>query len=546
MQGLIMDYQLTLRPILERANNLFSKKEIVSRMDWGIHRYTYADFYKRCCQLAHALTELGIQPGDRIGTFAWNSYRHLELYFGVPCSGAVCHTLNPRLHPTQLEYIINHADDRVIFADSNLLSILEPLAEKLPNVTHFVVMGQPGHPLPATTLPNVVSYEELLARQPTSYDWPELDENTAAAMCYTSGTTGNPKGALYSHRSIYMHAISECTTANFAIAERDVVMPLVPMFHVLSWGMPYASAMMGAKQVYPTKYMTAQDLCELIEQERVTFTAGVPTIWLGVLNFLETHEYDISSLRRIPCGGSAAPRAMIDTYRDQYGVEIAHAWGMTEMSPLGSLSVLKEYMDEWSADEQAAMQAKQGLPLPHVEWRVADVVTGEALPWDGKAVGELQVKGPCVIREYYHDARSQESFVDGWFCTGDVVTIDAEGYMQIVDRTKDLIKSGGEWISTVDLENKLMAHSDVLEATVIAVPHLQWQERPLALVVIKPNSTEPPTKQALYDLLLESFEKWQLPDDIVYIDEIPKTSTGKFNKKHIRQLYADYKLPTNR
>ncbi len=544
MNGLMMDYQLTLRPILERANQLFAQKEIVSRMDWGIHRYTYADFYQRCGQLAYGLAELGVQRGDRIGTFAWNSYRHLELYFGVPCYGAVCHTLNLRLHPSQLEYIINHADDRVIFVDSNLLHLLEPLADRLSNVTHFVIMGEPGKPLPETTLPNVIDYEALLARQPTSYAWPALSENQAAAMCYTSGTTGNPKGALYSHRSIYLHTLSECTTANFNIRESDVVLPLVPMFHVLSWGMPYASTMMGAKQVYPTRFMQAQDLCELVEAERVTFTAGVPTIWLGVLNFLETHDYDISSLRRIPCGGSAAPRAMIDTYREVHGVEIAHAWGMTEMSPLGSLSILKSYMDEWSADEQAAVRAKQGLPLPHVEWRVVDVVTEEEQPWDGKSVGELQVKGPAVISSYYNDERSKDAFMDGWFRTGDVVTIDPEGYMQIVDRTKDLIKSGGEWISTVDLENALMAHRDVLEASVIAVPHPKWQERPLALVVPNPNSPAPPSKQSLYDLLSQTFEKWQLPDDIVYIDQIPKTSTGKFNKKEIRKQYADYQLPT--
>ena len=544
MNGLMMNYQLTLQSILQRVNQLFGQKEIVSRMDWGIHRYTYADFYQRCGQLAHGLEKLGVQRGDRIGTFAWNSYRHLELYFGVPCYGAVCHTLNLRLHPSQLEYIINHADDRVIFADSNLIHLLEPVADKLPNVTHFVIMGEPGQPLPDTTLPNVVNYEELLADQPESYDWPELDENEAAAMCYTSGTTGNPKGALYTHRSIYLHTLSECTTANFGIRESDAVLPLVPMFHVLSWGMPYASTMMGAKQVYPTRFMTAQDLCELIQAERVTFTAGVPTIWLGVLNFLETNDYDISSLRRIPCGGSAAPRAMIDTYREQYDVEIAHAWGMTEMSPLGSLSILKEYMDNWSDDDQAGVRAKQGLPLPHVEWRVVDVVTGEEQPWDGKSVGELQVKGPCVISGYYNDDRSKDAFMDGWFRTGDVVTIDSEGYMQIVDRTKDLIKSGGEWISTVDLENSLMAHPDVLEATVIAVPHPKWQERPLALVVPNPNSPQPPSKQSLKALLLETFEKWQLPDDIVYVAEIPKTSTGKFNKKVIRQMYAEYNLPT--
>lgn len=541
MNGLMMDYQLTLTPILRRAVQLFGKKEIVSRMDWGMHRHTYADFYKRCGQLAYGLSRLGVKRGDRVGSFAWNSYRHLELYFGVPCMGAVNHTLNIRLHPSQLTYIINHADDRVIVADANLIHLLEPIADQLPNVTHFVVMGEPGKPLPPTTLPNVVSYEELLAGENSDYPWPDLDENEAAGMCYTSGTTGNPKGALYTHRSIYLHTLSQCTTANFGLREDDVIMPLVPMFHVLSWGMPYGSTLMGAKQVYPTRFMTPQDLVELVQNERITYTAGVPTIWLGVLNFLDDHNYDISSLRRIPVGGSAAPRAMIETYAEKYGVEIAHAWGMTEMSPLGSVSFLKSYMSDWSADEKAAVQAKQGLPLPHVEWRVADP-TGNELAWDGEAVGELQVKGPCVISAYYDDERSADAFVDGWFRTGDVVTVDAEGYMAIVDRTKDLIKSGGEWISSVDLENTLMAHPDLVEATVIGVPHPRWQERPLALVVAK-NRSNPPTKESIYDLLSQTFEKWQHPDDILFIDEIPKTSVGKFNKKAIRTQFADYELP---
>ena len=543
MQGLMMDYQLTLRPILERANYLWGKKEIVSRMDWGTHRYTYADFYKRCGQLANALAKLGVKQGDRVGTFAWNSYRHLELYFAVPCYGAVCHTLNLRLHPDQLAYIINHADDRVIFADANLLVLLEPLADQMPNVTHIVVMGEPGKPLPETTLPNVLSYEELIADEAESYEWPDLDENAAAAMCYTSGTTGNPKGALYSHRSIYLHTLEEVAASALGMVESDVVMPLVPMFHVLSWGMPYAATLTGCKQVYPTKYMTPQDLCELVQDEKVSLTAGVPTIWIGVLNFLETNDYDISSLRSIPCGGSSAPRFMIDTYRDKYNIEIAHAWGMTEMSPLGSFSRPKGYMADWDAGDIAALLAKQGMPLPLVEWRVIDLATGEEQPWDGKSSGELQVKGPHVISEYYNDERSATSFDDGWFKTGDVVTIDPEGYMQIVDRTKDVIKSGGEWISTVDLENALMAHPDVLEATVFAVPHEKWQERPMAIVVANPNSAEPPTADMLYAMLAETFEKWQMPDAIEFVDEIPKTSTGKFNKRVIREQYKAYILP---
>ena len=542
MDGLMMDYQLTIQPILQKTRQLFGKKEIVTREAWGIHRHTYTDFYERCGRLANGLTRLGVKRGDRVGTFAWNSHRHLELYFGIPCMGAVCHTLNIRLHAGQLAYIINHADDRVIFVDVSLLSLLEAIADQLPNVTHYVIMGEPKKPLPETSLPNVVDYEALLEGEDADYAWPELDENEAAAMCYTSGTTGNPKGALYSHRSIYLHALAECSTATFGFVESDVVMPLVPMFHVLSWGMPYAAAMMGCKQVYPTSFMQPADLVDLIQQERITFTAGVPTIWIGVLNYLDSGEFDISCLRRIPVGGSAAPRALIEGWANKHGVEITHAWGMTEMSPLGTVSFLKSYMHDWSETEQYDQLAKQGLPLPHVEFRAVDP-EGQKVPWDGESVGELQVKGPCVIREYYKDERSQDSFMDGWFCTGDVVSIDPEGYMQIVDRTKDLIKSGGEWISTVDLENALMAHPDVLEASVVAIPHPKWQERPLALVVTNPNSDKPPSKDSLSDLLLQTFEKWQLPDDFVYVTEIPKTSVGKFDKKVIRAQYADYELP---
>jgi fatty-acyl-CoA synthase len=537
-----MDYQLTLQPMMERAYKLFGRKEIVTRTDWGIHRYTYADLYERCGRLANGLARLGIKRGDRVGTFAWNSYRHLELYFGVPCAGAVVHTLNVRLHESQLVFIVNHAADRVIFVDASLLSVLEPIADQLKTVTHYVVMGTPGEPLPDSSLPNVVSYEDLLAGEDSNYAWPDLDEKEAAAMCYTSGTTGNPKGVLYSHRSIYVHTLSACTPVTFGLRETDTVMPLVPMFHVLSWGIPYAATWLGSKQVYTSSYMQPRDLAELIQSERVTYTAGVPTLWIGLLNFLESEDYDVSSVRRIPVGGAAAPRALIEAYDKKLGIEIVHAWGMTEMTPIGSLCYLKSYMEHLSEEEKYAVRAKQGLAALNVEFRIIDENGNEAA-WDGESFGELQVRGPSVISAYYQDERTEEAFMDGWFRTGDVATINPEGYMQIVDRTKDLIRSGGEWISTVELESALVAHEDVLEAAVIAVPHPKWQERPLALVVPNPNSPSPPSKESLYDLLRQSFRKWQLPDDFVFVEEIPKTSVGKFDKKVIRAQYQDYSLP---
>ena len=541
MQGLIMDYQLTLRPLMERAYRLFGSKEIVTRTEVGLHRYTYSEFYERCGRLANGLARLGIKRGDRVATLAWNGYRHLELYFGVSCAGAVTHTLNVRLPEDQLVYIINHADDRVIFVEADLLPILEGIADRLPAVSNYVVLHTLGDSSVVSSLPNVVSYEELLDGESPNYGWPELDEREAAAMCYTSGTTGNPKGVLYSHRAIYLHTMTSIGTAGFGIEEADIVMPLVPMFHVLSWGIPYAATWLGCKQVYTASFMQPSDIAELIQGEQVTYTAGVPTIWIGLLNFLEATEYDVSSLRRIPVGGAAAPSALIEKFAKQFGVEIIHAWGMTELSPIGTLCYLKSYMHDWPEEKRSAVRAKQGLASPNVELRAVDENGGE-VPWDGISPGELQVRGTSVISEYYRDERSADSFMDGWFCTGDVVTIDSEGYIQIVDRTKDLVKSGGEWISTVALENALMAHEDVLEAVVIAVPHPEWQERPLALVVPNPNSDSHPTKEALYSLLRQSFQKWQLPDEIMFVEEIPKTSVGKFDKKVIREQYKHFQL----
>ncbi|MEL6309979.1 MAG: long-chain fatty acid--CoA ligase, partial [Chloroflexota bacterium] len=530
--GLMMDYQLTLTPIMKRAKQLYPDKKIITRFGDSYHTHTYGDFYDRCSKLANALTKLGVEAGDRIGTFAWNSYRHQELYFAVPCMGAVVHTLNLRLPADQLTYIVNHAEDKIIFVDDTLLKLIEPMVEHFETVEHFVVMCDGD--LPETSLPNALSYEALLAEASSDYDWQDIDENAAAAMCYTSGTTGNPKGALYSHRSLYLHTMACCMTDVMQVSNSDSIMPVVPMFHAMAWGLVYAATMVGAELVYPGAHMAPADLAKTIADNKVTMTAGVPTLWLGLLQVLEENpELDVSSVRAMPVGGSAAPRAMIDTYRKKYDIQIIHAWGMTELAPIGTVAQLKSNMQAWDDDAQLDVMAKQGWAVPTVEMRIVGP-EGEELPWDGETMGELQVRGPHVVREYYNDERSADSFMDGWFRTGDVATIDSEGYMNIVDRTKDLVKSGGEWISTVELENTIMAHDDVLEAAVIALPHPKWQERPLACVVKRPTAKKEDVKQGILNLLAENFAKWQLPDDIEFIDEVPKTSVGKFDKKVLR------------
>ncbi|WP_448592228.1 long-chain fatty acid--CoA ligase [Thermoflexus hugenholtzii] len=541
MEGLMMDWPLTLHHFLDRAARLFPRKEIATRTAAGMHRYTYADFYQRVHRLAHALNRLGIGRGDRVATFAWNTYRHLEIYFAAPCMGAVLHTLNIRLAPDQLVYIINHAEDRVIFVDASLVPLLERIRDQIPTVKAFVIMSDTG-PV-QTSLSPALDYEALLAESPEApYPWPRLDENAAAGMCYTSGTTGNPKGVVYSHRAIFLHSMALCLADTFGICERDVLMPVVPMFHANAWGMPFAGVMVGAKLVFPGPHLQPRDIAELIQNERVTVTAGVPTIWIGLYALLERERYDLSSLRVMPVGGSAMPRALIEAFEKRFGIRIAHAWGMTEMTPLGTVANLKSYMESWPDEERFAVRAKQGMPVVGVEIRAVDD-QGREVPWDGKTMGELQVRGPWVIRAYYNDPRTAEAFQDGWFRTGDVVTIDPEGYIQIVDRTKDLIKSGGEWISSVDLENALMAHPKVLEAAVIAVPHPKWQERPLAVVVPRPEFKEDLTKEELLEFLRPRFAKWWLPDDIVFVEAIPKTSVGKFDKKVLREQFKDYRLP---
>jgi fatty-acyl-CoA synthase len=539
LPGLMMDYQLTLTPFLKRAYQLYPKKEICSKFGDTMHRYTYADFYQRCGQLAHALTKLGVKVGDRVGTLAWNSYRHQELYFAVPCMGAVVHTLNLRLPAEQLIYIINHAEDKVIVIDDTLLPLLEGIAPQLTTVEHVIIMTDGD--LPESSWGDTLSYELMLAAESHDYDWPDLAENTAAAMCYTSGTTGNPKGVLYSHRSIVLHTYGASLTDSMQLSERDVLMPVVPMFHAMAWGLVYAGIMIGSTMIYCGRHMTGPDLAGLIQDHKVTITAGVPTLWLGLLQTLEQGNYDISTLRAMPVGGAAAPRGMIKAYQEKFGVQIIHAWGMTEMNPLGTVSQLKSHMLDWDEEAQYDVRAKQGWAVPGVEMRITGT-SGAELPWDGIAFGELQVRGPWVVREYYKDDRNDESFMEGWFRTGDIAAIDPEGYMMIVDRTKDVVKSGGEWISTVELENAIMAHDDVLEAAVIAVPHPKWQERPLACVVKRAGVDKDKLMAEIYALLEKAFAKWQLPDKIEFIDEVPKTSVGKFDKKVLRKEFADYHI----
>ncbi|RAQ95090.1 long-chain fatty acid--CoA ligase [Thermogemmatispora tikiterensis] len=534
MQGLMMNYPLTLQHAFNRATRLFYRKEVVTQTEEGLHRYTYADWGKRTMQLANALKEAGVAQGDRVATFAWNTYRHLELYFAIPCYGAVLHTLNIRLFPEQLVYIVNDAEDRVIFVDGDLVPALEQIADRLPTVKLYVVMGQP--PYQPQKLHPVVDYEDFIATQPTTYAWPELDENTAAAMCYTSGTTGNPKGVVYSHRSIFLHSMGVGLADGPGLCEQDRVLPVVPMFHANAWGFPHAGVMMGSSIVMPGRFLDPLRIAQLMEKERVTLAAGVPTIWIGLLNVLEKEQFDFSSLRAIISGGSAVPQSLIEGLARK-NITIIHAWGMTETSPLASLTRLRSYQRDLPAEEQFRIRAKQGTVVPGVDFRVVNIESGEEVPWDGQTFGELQVRGPWVARAYYKDASSGEKFVDGWLRTGDVAVVDADGMIQLVDRTKDLVKSGGEWISSVELENLIMGHPKVLEACVVGVPHPKWSERPIACVVPKPEFAGQVSAEEILEFLRPKVAKWWLPDEVIFVEAIPKTSVGKFDKKVLRAQY---------
>jgi fatty-acyl-CoA synthase len=541
LTGRMMDFPLTFTHFLERARTYFGRSEIVSRQpDKSLHRYTYADFYRRTCKLAHALTRLGVKPGDRVASLSWNHHRHLELYFAVPSMGAVIHTLNLRLHPNDLAYIARHAEDRVIVVDRSLLPLLEKFIASVPSVQHVIVIPDDG-PTPEGRL----DYEKLLAPEQDSFAWPALDERSAAMLCYTSGTTGNPKGVLYSHRSCVLHALTLCTSDTFGIGEADAIFPVVPMFHAAAWGMPHAAVFTGARLVFPGPHLDPLSLLDLMAGERVTLAAGVPTIWLGILALLdqEPKRWDLRSVRTMAIGGSAAPPAMIAGFLHRHGLVVTHAWGMTEMNPVGTLARPRRHHEHLPQEERLALRATQGYALPLVEVRhVSD--SGQVLPWDGATMGELEVRGPWVASSYYSGEGADRFTPDGWFKTGDVVTLDADGYVRITDRSKDVIKSGGEWISSVDLENALMAHPAVLEAAVFAAKDPKWDERPLAAVVFKPGQSA--SKEELAAHLEKRFVKWWLPDDYVFIPQIPRTSTGKFLKTKLREDYGGYLLEKQR
>lgn len=534
MKGTMMHYPLTLMHLLERAGSLYGSVEIVSRMpDKSMHRYTYADFYRRARSLAKALQKAGLKRGDRVGTLMWNHYVHLEAYFGIPAAGGVLHTLNLRLHPDEIAYIANHAGDRFLIVDDVLLPLLQKFRDRL-KVERIIVVSLTGQPVPE----GMEEYESFIAEPAEDFVYPDLDEEEAAGMCYTSGTTGRPKGVVYSHRSLVLHSFASAMADTLGISRHDVVLPVVPMFHVNAWGLPFTCTMVGAKQVFPGPHLDPVSLLELFKGEQVTFTAGVPTIWLGILQVLEKNpgQWDLNPKLRMVVGGAAAPESLIRAF-DRHNLRVVHAWGMTETTPLGTVSLLKPHMESLSVDEQYAYRAKQGLPAPFVEVRIVNE-QGVA-PHDGKTMGELQVKGPWIAADYYNRPDSRDSFTeDGWFRTGDVATIDPEGFVKITDRTKDLIKSGGEWISSVDLENALMGHPAVAEAAVIAVPHPKWQERPLAVVVLKEGARA--TEEELIQHLAPRFAKWWLPDGVVFVEEIPRTSAGKFLKAKLREQYKDW------
>jgi len=530
MKGLMQDYPLTVQHMLWRVERLFDKKEIVSKREAALHRYTYTDLARRTHQLANVLTRLGVKQGDRVATLAWNNYRHLELYYAIPCMGAVLHTLNLRLFPDQLEFTISDAEDSVLFVDKTLIPVLNQVAARIPSVRTIVVMND-GGPLPDHNLGELLDYETLMSAEKQDFSWPRLDEWSAAAMCYTSGTTGNPKGVVYSQRSQYLHAMAVLQVDNLALSEKEVVLPVVPMFHANSWGLPYAAGLAGCTMIFPDRFMgDGQVILDLAESEGVTILAGVPTIWINLLGTLQNTGRRLPKVHMVISGGSAIPRSLMEGM-GEVGLSMRHAWGMTETSPIGSMGVVRSWVPE---DQMLDIRLKQGVPAPGVEIRIADLATGEELPWDGVAFGEIQCRGPWIASGYHNNADPGKITEDGWFRTGDVATMSSDGYITIVDRTKDVIKSGGEWISTVELEGAIMAHPKVLEAAVIGLYHSKWQERPVAYVVTKPEFNGQVTAQEIQGFLADRVAKWWLPDDIRFIDEMPKTSTMKFDKKALR------------
>jgi 3-(methylthio)propionyl---CoA ligase len=544
MHGLMMDTPLVISSILRHAERNYGAREIVSvTADNPRHRYRYSDLGRRTRQLANALDQCGLARGDRVATLAWNDYRHLEAYYAIGGAGYVCHTINPRLFAEQIVFIINHAGDRVLLTDPLFLPLLEKIAGKIGCIERFIVLTDDGH-MPATTLKNAVSFESFIGTESEFYEWPELDEKDAVALCYTSGTTGDPKGVLYNHRSTVLHAYAGIAPDVLNLSNRDCVLPVVPLFHVNAWGIPYSALMVGAKLVFPGPKMgDGETLYALMEGEDVTLSLGVPTVWMALLQYTEKAGKRLNKLQRTVIGGAAVPESMIRAFRDRHGVVVHQGWGMTEMSPLGTLNSLKAGMQEWPADDILRLQTKAGRGIYGVELRIVDDEQNE-LPWDGKAYGALQVRGPWICSDYFKLGGSAGAHTaDGWFDTGDVATIDPDGFLAITDRTKDVIKSGGEWISSIQVENIAMGHPGVREAAVIGVPHAKWTERPLLVVVAAEGA------KLDRDQMLAWFDgkiaRWWLPDDVVFVESIPHTATGKVKKIDLRRQFANYTLPTS-
>ncbi|MEQ9152180.1 MAG: 3-(methylthio)propionyl-CoA ligase [Parvibaculum sp.] len=541
MQGLMQDWPLRVTSIIDHAARFHGDQEVVTRTVEGpITRTTYKDIHLRARKVAQALTKLGMKEGDVVATMAWNTARHLEAWYGIMGMGAVCHTLNPRLFAEQLVYIINHAEDKLVFLDLTFVPILEGIADKLPKVKAYVIMTDKAH-MPETKLPNALCFEEIVEAEDGNFKWAEVDENAACGLCYTSGTTGNPKGVLYSHRSNVLHSMAANMGDALGMKSADAILPVVPMFHANAWGIAFAAPAVGAKIVMPGANMDGESIYELLDKEQVTVTAAVPTVWLMLLQYLEKTGAELPKLDRVVIGGSAAPRSMIEVFEKKYDVKVFHAWGMTEMSPMGTLGALKAGMEDWPLDKQIDVKVKQGRAIYTVEMKITDD-DGNDLPADGKAFGHLMVRGPAIAGAYLKGEGGNILDKDGWFDTGDVATIDPQGYMQITDRAKDVIKSGGEWISSIEIENLAVGHPKVTEAAVIGIVHPKWDERPLLIVV--PKEGEKPTKEEILSYMEGKIAKWWMPDDVVFVEEIPHTATGKIQKLALRDQFKEYKLPT--
>jgi fatty-acyl-CoA synthase len=538
MFGLIQEQPLLISSLIRHADRHHGATEIVTRTVEGpIHRYAIRDAHSRARRLANALRRLGVGESDRVATLAWNTHRHFEFYYGVSGMGAICHIINPRLFHEQIHYIINHAEDAFVFFDLSFTPLVEKLKELCPEVEGWVAMTDRAH-MPAS-LPDALCYEDLLEAESDDFDWPVFDERLASSLCYTSGTTGNPKGALYAHRSTILHSYAAALPDTFGLSARDVILPVVPMFHVNAWGLPYSSMLVGAKLVFPGAALDGKSLYEQFETEQVTFTAGVPTVWLGLLNYAAENGKRFSSLKRVVVGGAACPPSMIETFEKDYGVEVIHAWGMTEMSPLGTTAQLKSKHRAATPAEIMSVKNKQGRVIPGVDMKIVDG-DGKELPWDGTAFGDLMVRGWWVANSYFR-GEGTKMLRDGWFPTGDVATIDADGYMKITDRSKDVIKSGGEWISSIELENIAIGHPAIAEAAVIGIAHPRWDERPLLVVQKKKGATV--TRDELLAFYTGKVAKWWIPDDVIFVEVLPHTATGKLLKTELRKSYAHYRLP---